>query len=271
MSDKTISVMRKHLDIAEKFLKNLRKAQTKNEMMGCFISCREAVKDQYPELEEIADDFCTRITEKDAELSEISRRVGDIFGTEITKLYGKMGKYMADQDFLEAQAQFDIVIGNNPLFGVNQFGGDVAAEVSKTIAGSIDGMATMMMAESTETSEDKMAQIVSLMQEFHDLSERYVARMITSDTASKISAATDAYVTAVKKLIPKMNTHKDELKLINARKEKPAKLTELSEGMRQILGVQLRDAMQNRQELLSDKKVQKSVQKLSTLLTQIPY
>lgn len=271
MSDKTVQVMKEHLLIAEEYIKALKAAETKKEMLNAMNRCTEAVKRQYPDLEEISDDYGARIHKGDKELKEISVRVGDIYGKEITGLYGKMGRFMADSDFMEALGSIDIVIGSNPLFGANEFGADVAVEVSKTIAGSLDAMATKMIADTTETGEDTLNEIAGMMEGLLDLSKRYVARVNEAGTARKVVTATEAFVDAIRKLVPQMRKHADQLKLIMAKDNKPEKLMRLSAELSKVLGDQLKQAMRDKEELFREQKVQKAVAKLGEVLNEVPF
>lgn len=271
MSDRTVDVMKKHLLIAEKYIKDIENAKSKQDFMDAMEKCSNEVKNQYTDLEEIEEDYCRRITEGDTELKEISARVGEIFGQKITKHYTKMAPYMADQSFMEAMGNIDIVIGNNPLFGTNEFGADIAVEVSKTIAGSLDGIATKMIADSTDPEEAVLRDLTDILNRFLDLSRRYVAKMTEAGTARKIVTATDSFVDAVKKLVPEMKKHADQIKLILAKKEKPEQIAKLSEELRKVLGTELQQAMKEKQELINDQKVQKSVAKLGSVLSEIPF
>ncbi len=204
MNSKTTQIMKEHLQIAENYIEALKTAESKKDMMQAMKTCEEAVKAQYEDLEEIADDYCKKITEgSDKELSDISKKIGDIYGKEITKLYVKMAPYMAEPDFMEALGSIDIVVGSNPLFGANEFGADIATEVSKTIAGGMDNMAAKMMSETKETSEETLNAVVAIMENFASLSERYVERMSAATTSRKIVNATDSFVDAIKKMILK--------------------------------------------------------------------
>ncbi|ADD67779.1 hypothetical protein Dacet_1003 [Denitrovibrio acetiphilus DSM 12809] len=270
MNDKTIRIMQEQLVIVEKYMKDLEEASDKKTLMEAISTCSHSIKSQYPDLEDIADDYCDR-SQTDEELKRISDTIGKLLSTEVTKFYGKMGQYMADSDFMETFAEFDIVVGNNPLFGVNQFGGDVAAEVSKSIAGGLDGMATQMIADSTEIDESSIKGITNVMDSFLGLSQRYVAKMQEASTARKAVTATDAFVSSIKKMIPEMKQHSDQLKLLMAKKEKPEQILNMAESLRKTLGDDLKAVMKDKEELLADHKVQKSVSKLGAVLNEVPF
>jgi len=271
MSNRTLEVMQEHLQIAEKYISELKKAESKEEFLNAMRRCIKSVHEQYPALEEISDDYAEKIGKADKELKEISVRVGDIYGKQVTSLYGKMGAYMADKDFMEVLSTLDKVIGNNPLFGVSEFGEEVARQVSESIAGSLNEVAAKIMADSTETDEVVLADITSLMDEFCSLSKRYVMKLAESNTARKIVTATDSYVSGIKKMIPEMKRNADQLKLIMSRNEKPEELIKLSEELKKTLGDDLKAVMKDKDEIFSDQKVQKSVSKLGTVLSDVPF
>lgn len=270
--DRTTEVMRLHLEYAEKYIKEMEKAQTKEDIMEAVNRCSLAVKNQYPDLEEIAEDYCRKITEKsDPELAEISTRVGEIYGKEVTAFYGKMGRFMADADFMETFSNFDIVIGNNPLFGTNEFGSDVAVEVSKTIAGSMDSLAAKMMADSTDVDEAVILELEKIMESFLDLSKRYVAKMSEVTTGRKAVTATDAFVSGIKRLVPEMKKYADMLKLLMAGDKKPEKIIKLAAELNKTLGDELKNVMQDKQDIIAEQKVQKAVGRLGSILNEVPF
>jgi len=241
-------------------------------MLAAMKKCEEAVKAQYPVLEEITDDYCTKITEgTDPELTDISKQIGALYGEEITKLYVKMAPYMAEPAFMEALGSIDIVVGNNPLFGVNQFGADVAIEVSKTMAGGMDQMAMKMMSETEMTSDETMNAVISLMANFASFSERYVDRMSAATTSRKIVNATDSFVDAIKKMIPEMKSLADQIKLIMMRPDKPEEITKYSDILKQKLGDDLKAVIKEKEELMNEQKVSKSVGKLGAILNEVPF
>jgi len=272
MSNKTTKIMKEHLQIAEKYISDMNNAKSKKDFMNAMQTCETAVKAQYEDLEDIADDFCTKITNKsDKELSGISERIGEIFGQEITKLYVKMAPYMAEPDFMGALGSLDIVVGSNPLFGANEFGADIATEVSKTIAGTMDGMATKMMADSTPTDEKTIIAVTDLMNNFLQLSQRYVERMKAATTGRKIVTATNGFVDSVKKLIPEMKIQADHIRFIMAKNEKPEGIIKAADELKQTLGDDLKAVLKDKAELMQDQKVQKSVSKLGAILNEVPF
>lgn len=268
--DKTLDVMKHHLHIVEKYIDELQQAEGKKAIMNAINSCSKSIHEQYGDLEEIADDFCARVKD-DKELNAISKRIGDILSGETTKHYGKMGPFMADRDFMEVFSNFDIVVGNNPLFGVNEFGADVAADVSKAIAGSMDGIATKMIADTTDIEDDVLAGISGVMESFLDISKKYVAKMNDANTARKAVTATDAFVAAIKKQIPEMKKYSDQLKLVMAKDEKPENILNMAEELKKTLGDDLKAVMQEKSEIISEQKVQKSVSKLGAVLSEVPF
>lgn len=272
MSDRTLDVMKEHLHIAETYIKSMKNAESKTDFMSAIDTCRNSILKQYSDLEEIADDYTDKILgKKDQELHRISCRVGDIFGKEVTVLYGKMAPYMADEDFMHSFAEFDRIIGSNPLFGKNEFGHDVAVQVSKAMAGSMDGIAARMMADSSDTDEESLEKITDVMQRFLDLSRKYVTRMDDASTPKKAVTATDSYVSSIEKMIPEMKACADNIRLIMAKKDKPRQITDIADELKNVLGENLKDVMKNKQELLSEKKVQKSVGKLGDILNKVPF
>lgn len=270
MSDMTLRVMQEQLKIAEQYITDLEAASGKDELMKAINTCSLSIKNQYEDLENIADDYCERFP-KDEELRRLSTKIGQLLGSEVTKYYGKMGPYMADKEFMGAFANFDIIVGNNPLFGVNEFGGDVAANVSKAMAGSMDSVATQILAETTENDEETVNGIIEVMNNFLDLSKRYVEKMKSASTARKIVEATDAFVSNIKKQIPEMKKYSDSLKIIMAKQEKPAEITKAAEELKQTLGDDLKAVMQDKSDLLQEQKVQKSVGKLGEILSEVPF
>lgn len=272
MSNRTTDVMQEHLLIAESYKKGLEEAKSKADFINVITTCKDKISAQYKDLEEIADDYSDKIlNNKDKELKELSEKVGSIFGKETTAYYGKMGPYMADPDFMKAFTEFDQIIGSNPLFGQSQFGQDVAVEVSKAIAGSLDGAAVKMMAETDDTNEVTVATIAEIMDSFLGLSKRYVAKMDEANTARKIVTATDSYVNAISKMVPEMRSHTDTLRLLMAKDEKPQQIVKIADELKVTLGDDLKRVMQNKEELISDKKVQKSVAKLGEILQKVPF
>ncbi|PLX66644.1 MAG: hypothetical protein C0602_11275 [Denitrovibrio sp.] len=272
MSDNTKKVMKEHLQIAENYINALDTAESKKDLINAINTCKKEILAQYKDLEEISEDFYEKITgKKDKELFEISDRVGNIFSKEVTAYYVKMGPYMADQDFMAAFAEFDQIIGSNPLFGQNEFGQDIAAKVSTAIAGEMDSMATRMMADSSETDENIVTEIAELMNRFLDISKRYIAKLDEAVTARKVVTATDGYVNAITKMIPEMKAQADQLKLIMARNDKPAQITNAADELKRVLGDDLKEVMKNKQELFNEQKVQKSVSKLGDILNKVPF
>lgn len=270
MSEKTLEVMQEQLKFAEKYIEDLSEAETKAEFIKAINTCKDSIQNQYEDLEQIADDYCAR-AKSDKDLDAISNRIGHLLGKEVTKFYGKMGTFMADADFMEAFAQLDIVVGNNPLFGVNQFGGDVAAEVSKTIAGSMDNIATKIISETTETSEETTENIIRIMNDFLQLSKRYVGKMSEANTGRKAVMATDAFVNSIKKMIPEMKDHTDQLKLIMARPDKPKQVTDIADELKKTLGDDFKEVMKDKEEIIKEQKVQKAVSKLGAILNEVPF
>jgi len=270
MSDKTLSIMNEQLIIVEKYISDLDAAADKQEMMKAINTCSESIKKQYDDLEEIAEDFCSRV-KTDKELSAVSDRIGNLLSKEVTKFYGKMGQFMADPDFMETFSNFDIVVGNNPLFGVNQFGGDVAANVSHAMAGGMDDLAMKMMADSTEIDTDVEESIAAVMNDFLALSKRYVDRMREATTSRKAVTATDSFVSAIKRQIPEMKKHSDQFKLIMRKPVQPKAITEAAEELKKTLGDDLKEVMKDKNEILQEQKVQKAVSKLGAILNEVPF
>jgi len=270
MSDMTLRIMQEQLKIAEQYISDLEAASGKEELMLAINTCSKNIKDQYEDLEKIADDFCTRFAD-DAELKTTSTKIGKLLGHDVTKYYGKMGPYMADADFMEAFANFDIVVGNNPLFGVNEFGADVASNVSHAIAGSMDSVATHMLAETTEITDETIDGILTVMNDFLSLSKRYVERMQEASTARKAVEATDAFVSNIKKQIPEMKKYSDTLKLIMAKKDKPEAIMKAADELKKTLGDDLKAVMRDKDKILNEQKVQKAVSKLGTVLNEVPF
>ncbi len=61
MNSKTTQIMKEHLQIAENYIEALKTAESKKkDMMQAMKTCEEAVKAQYEDLEEIADDYCKK-------------------------------------------------------------------------------------------------------------------------------------------------------------------------------------------------------------------
>jgi len=274
MSDKTIDVMKEHLLIAEDYISEMNKAESKTDYINAMKSCTARVKAQYGDLEEVAEDFTARAMSPEGseqELKKISAQAGDIYTKKVSALYSKMGVHMGDPDFLEAMEELDKALMNNPLFGESDGLHEAAKEISEGFALAIDGMTKKIHAETTVTEAETLNKIIDMMNSFLKLSENYVSKMQNAVTARKAVTATDNFVNSVKKMIPEMESCKDEIKVMMMRDKKPDEIIETGQKLGKVLGEDLKEAMKDKQEILADHKVKKSVSRLGEILNKVPF
>jgi len=272
MSTKTLETMQKHLELVEQYIKGLDKAVDKNECISAMNTCRDGILALYKDMEAVAPEF-KEIMKSSAkhEVKEISEKIGDLLSKKIIEFYPKTGIFLAETDYQKAQAELDGAISNSPLFGDNSMDDQVAIEVSKSFASTMDKMATQLEAETAASDEGTVSEVIEMMEVFKAYSERYVESMKTSNSARKIVMSTDKFVDSVKKMLPDMNKHVHAIQVLMAKKDKPEQIVKIGEELKSILGEQLSTVIKDKEELLDDHKVKKSVGKLGQLLQQIPF
>jgi molecular chaperone DnaK (HSP70) len=271
MREKTLNVMKKHLNIVEKYIDDLDKAVDKKQCMDAMNNCTKKVKELYEELEEVAADFKSRLAGSDTEIQAVSAEIGDLLSKKIIEFYPKTGTYLADPEYQKAQTELDSAISNSPLFGDNSHDEQMAMEVSKSFASTMDKMAVQLEAETSASDEDFVADTIEKMEVFKAYSERYVANLESANTARKMVTATDKFVDSIKKLIAEMNQDAHAIRVLMTKKDRPEKIDELGNDLKKILGEDLSAVIKGKEELLNDHKVKKSVGKLAPLLQQIPF
>ncbi len=273
MSDKITRIMKEHQKIAEKYIDDLKKADTKAGYISAMNSCADSIKKQYPDLESISDEFNTLMVTNQAseEIKNASMTAGACFGIRSVEIYPRMAPHMGDEDFRAAQMNLDGVLNANPLFG-GQMGDDKALnEVSHTFASAMNSMAEKLHLETAEADTSAIGEIETIMTEFDSLAKRFAAAVEKADTSRKFVTAVDGFVNAVNKMIPRMKELSEPMKVLMAQKLLPEKIKEISGSIGQTLGKDLTEILKDKRELMAEPKVKKAVSKLGSMLESIPF
>lgn len=272
MSEKVLQVMKQHLKIAEQYIEELEKAGSKADFIAAMSTCADNIKQQYPDLEAVTEEFNTLMVlgTADTELKEISRAAGDCFGRRTVDMFKRMAPFMGDAEFQGAQRNLDEVLNGNPLF-CGAADDSAMREISANFANAVNAMAEKLHFETAETDENAAEAIEAVLKQFDDLAKRYAAAIKKADTSRKFVTANDAFVNGVKNLIPEMNRLKDAMKALAAQKLVPAGVTELSKSLGRTLGKELTEILRDKRELMNEPKVKKSVSKLGEILESVPF
>lgn len=269
MSVNVLTVMKKHLKSAEKYIKAMQEAETADEYIIAMKTCASEVRAQYKDFEAVSDEYNSLMVLSTAtdELKEVSRRTGDCFGSMTVDLLPKMAVYMNDEAFVKAQRELDDALMGNPLFS-GGMDDSAMVEVAKSFASTMGAVAEKLHAETEEINSDG---VLTVLQEFDSLAKRYNNAVIKADTARKFVTANDAFVSAVKKLIPQMNDVANDMRLLAAKGNMPEDIDSVSKSLRTVLGDELKEILKDKRELMADMKVQKSVSKLGNVLNSLPF
>ncbi len=68
-----------------------------------------------------------------------------------------------------------------------------------------------------------------------------------------------------------MKSLADEIKLIMIRPDKPEAITTAAESLKENLGDRLKDVIKEKETLMNEQKVSKSVGKLGAILNEVPF
>ena len=273
MSEKTAKVMNKHLKTAEKYISELQEATDKSGIISAMKKCAADIRKQYPELEEVADEFNTLMVTNQAteEIKIASMKTGECFGRRTVELLPKMAPYMADDDYRAAQAELDSALNDNPLFKGAMQDDKALLEVSHTFATAMNSMAEKLHLETAETDLSLKDEIVSVISDFDALSKRFAAAVEKADTSRKLVTAIDGFVAAVKKMTDRMNAVAEPMRIMSAQKLLPDTVTELLKSIGQTLGKELTVILKDKTELMGEPKVKKAVGKLGDILESVPF
>lgn len=273
MSANVEKVMTRHHEIAERYALAMENAEDKSACIAAMNACAKEVKAQYADLENISSEYTELMTLGTAseELKEMVEHTGKCFGSRIAAVYPKMAMFLSDEDFRKAHTELDIVLSGNPLFGGAMEQDGTFDEVAKSFAHSVNSMAEKLNAEVSEADDSKISELEAVFTEFDSLAKRYKAAVEKADTTKKFVKANDLFVEAVRKLIPRMKDVADTMRLLSAKRAVPESVAEAGKSLRNTLGKELKEVLQDKRDLMADMKVKKSVEKLGKLLETLPF
>lgn len=273
MSANVTDVIRHHHETAEKYAAAMEAAREKHEFISAMKSCAEEVKAQYGELEAVSEAYAELMTlgKASAELREMAEKTGDCFGRRISNIYSRTAQFLTDTEFKKAEQELYNVLTDNPLFmGAMERDGNFDA-VAQSFASSVNAMAEKLNAETTAVSDEKVAELEAVLREFDSLAKRYAAALEKAETVRKFVNANELFVEAVKKLIPRMTTVADTMRLLSAKNTLPESVSEAGKSLRNTLGKELGEILKDKRDLMTDAKVKKSVEKIGKLLESLPF
>jgi len=273
MSANVTEVMKRHHETAEKYAAAMESAREKQEFISAMKICAQEVRAQYEDLEAVSTKYAELMTlgTASAELREMAERTGDCFGKRISNIYSKTAMFFTDAEFKKAEQELYQVLTENPLFmGAMEQDGNFD-EVAKSFAGSVNAMAEKLNAETSEASEEQVAELESVLKEFDELAKRYAAALQKAETVRKFVNANELFVDAVKKLVPRMTAVADTMRLLSAKNALPQSVSEAGKSLRNTLGKELSEILKDKRDLMTDVKVKKSVEKIGKLLETLPF
>jgi hypothetical protein len=273
MSAKVTEVIKRHYESAVRYAEAMESAKDKQDYISAMKTCAKEVKAQYEELQSICEEYAEMMAlgTADEELKKMAQETGDCFGVRISRIYSKMALFLTDAEFKKSEQELYQVLTENPLFmGAMEDDGNLDF-VAQSFAGSVNAMAEKLNAETTEVSEENVAELEAVLKEFDSLAKRYAVALEKADTVRKFVTANDLFVEAVKKLIPRMNTVADAMRLLVAKNALPEAVSEAGKSLRNTLGKELGVILKEKRDLMTDAKVKKSVEKIGKLLESLPF
>lgn len=273
MSEKVLDVMKKHLESAEKYIEALDNASSVADCVAAMKQCSSEVKSQYQDLQDISEEYNKLMLTRKAndELKTVSEKTGDCFGRKSVEMMPKIAVYMADADFITAQKELDDVLINNPLFNGLVPDDSALLDVANSLASTMHSMSEKMHVESEGVKENDIAELERILSEFDASAKRFNKNLSKSNTARKAVESCDIFVDSVKKLLPAMNTVAGSMRLLMAKGELPENVSDISKSLKETLSKELSEIIKEKQDIMQEQKVQKSVKKLGELLESMPF
>lgn len=266
-------VMQEHLRFAEEFIADVKKVQSKEDYIKAMEIFTGKIAGQRDDMAEIAEEFKTSMNSEDCpkDLEAISVRLHEIFGAEMSAQMGTIAMFMYDNNVVETQKKMDETMFTLPIFAEEQaYSADTVNQAAEAVAGTLSG-AIMQSAVQERMKEGADAEAVEkLFDELIDLSDRYIAAVKKADNGRKMTDSTDSFTRKIKQMLPEMKEVSIDYQALHAGGSVPETIVKKGEILKEKLGTELGGALGKKQEIMSEPRVRKAVDRLGDMLNEIP-